>query len=342
MFDTLTLFLPGEIYSHPTVTPDPTTLVHSNTSLSENDLYEYSAAANTTELTTPDSEIIPPNTLIQSNYYTNCNSTNFKFRNTPRGIILSGSLNKFHKGNNIINMSFQDAKDAIEKLSDNLSLSFENAIVYRIDFSANYIMSYPPNAYYSHLGDLSRFDRRPYRSTTLYYTNKRKTLIFYDKTDEQKKNKVQIPVDSIGKNILRYELRYKKRLSQIFNRNSIPVNELTNADFYRNLLLDYKKTYHAIHKIKNIVLSANEKFSVNDLQNEVLRQGLLSMGGETGILQMVKNSHSMGRLNYKQLTRLRDQLKGWMQIKSIAEQSELIVELNEKIENHVKEALDSL
>ena len=48
---------------------------------------------------------------------------------------------------------------------------------------------------------------------TLYYRTEKRSLAFYDKTIEAKKAKMNIPDEYLGKNLLRYELRFTQRIA---------------------------------------------------------------------------------------------------------------------------------
>ena len=85
---------------------------------------------------------------------------NLTIRTTTQGLSIgNGSLCKFLHGNNIVNFTRTDTRLAFEKLSDTLHISLNNATVSRMDVAYNFDVTYPPESYFYHLGNLPYYKR---------------------------------------------------------------------------------------------------------------------------------------------------------------------------------------
>lgn len=257
------------------------------------------------------------------------------------GVYMHGSLNKYYHGTNVINLTYNESVKAIENLSEELNLPLKSASVYRIDFSANYSMTYPVNAYYEYFGTARRYSKL-IAPTGITYSNSRKAMVFYDKIAEHKKKKYSIPLEFQAENLLRYEMRFLKRLPQIFNKETITVENLIDKDFYKELLHRYKKEYELIYKYNRIVLSKKKIISVKDFENELMLLGSRFLGGEPGLIQLIEDSRNLGAFkNAMQVKRLKDKIKNIFSQPLLTAPSELISELTEKIDNHIQIQLQS-
>ena len=134
---------------------------------------------------------------------------------SEKGLFISGSLAKYYLSDNMQTLRRQDAEQAIQSLSDSLHLPIVEAQVSRIDFADNFIMQYEPEVYYPYLGE-SRHLKRYIQPESLYYKNGSRTMLFYDKPAEAKSKGYKIPDVWTSKNVLRYEIRYRRRLAKQF------------------------------------------------------------------------------------------------------------------------------
>ncbi len=168
---------------------------------------------------------------------------------TNDGISLRGSLAKNYFGDNLHTLTRQDTKQAIEELSDHLHLDLGTAKVTRLDVSTVIPTKHPPANYYSHFGNKPYFERIQSTPNTLYYNNHQRQIIFYDKTKEANAKDVQIPEIWQNCNLLRYELRYRKRLNRQFNI-SLTAARLYNLEFYRSVIQSWYNEFKTIQKLK--------------------------------------------------------------------------------------------
>ena len=187
----------------------------------------------------------------------------FRTSVNERGVSLRGSLAKYHFGNNYYTLTRRDSQEAIERLSDELILPVSEAKVTRIDMAQNFTMEHPAGVYYDYLG-ACRYYNRLRQPQSVSWQNKNRTKIIYDKVAEMNSRSVDIPVECRGKNVLRYEMRYKERLGSQFNQPVVTAGHLTDEVFYRGLIENFKSEYDSIVKVKRIEMDVPQVKTPNE------------------------------------------------------------------------------
>jgi len=261
-----------------------------------------------------------------SNYHATLNA---------HGLFLTGSLSKLYFGENQSSLSRSTAKDAIQMLSDTLSIPLEHADVTRIDIACNLPMKHEVPAYYPCLGD-SKHYRRLEQNNGIYYNNHKKQMVFYGKLHEQKIK--HVPVLSVfqGCRLLRYELRLMKRLLEQFNTHEIKPDMLTDEEFYIKLLNRWKDEYFKIYRHKLLTFKPEIMNSTKAFEQQLMVMGLQALGGEAQALQLIDQAKAQGVFENKmQAKRLKDKLKDLCNMPACTEQNELIEELDKKIKEAV-------
>lgn len=255
----------------------------------------------------------------------------------PHSVIISrGSLCKWHMGDNYQTLDRRGTQEAIEHLSDTLHLPMDEAEVTRIDFGTNLPMRHPVSVYLEHLGTL-RYYERGGTVNSLYYYGNGKELNFYDKNRERQEAGATIPELYAGRNVLRYEIRYKKRLPRHFNRPSLTAADLYDRAFFDEMLHRWRDTYRAIQKINDIT----PDFSMITKKSELNRLGVLALvekyGGQQKFLKLIDERRITGTLTKKQASDLRAAVNDACTIREgTASASEFVAELDKKIRDTVK------
>ena len=119
-----------------------------------------------------------------------------------------------------------------------------NATVSRMDIAYNFEVTHPPESYFHHLGDLPYYKRLEQMFCKgvegLYYSSvsDKKQLVFYDKIKETTNRKDYVPPEYQNKNLLRYELRLKNHIKQIFEVNKVTVPMLYDVRFGLSIIGD--------------------------------------------------------------------------------------------------------
>lgn len=245
--------------------------------------------------------------------------------------VKDGSLCKWYLGDNFKTMGRGDTQRAIEQLSDTLHLPMDKATITRIDIAQNFIVKHPPTVYLNHLGVL-KYAKRLQEPDGLYYTRSTERLCFYDKIKEQRASGEAIPELYKGRNVLRYEQRYTKRLSCQLNVEAVTGALLYDEAFYMALIKRWRDTYNGINKVNDITLN----FQAMTSKRQLYKMGVLSMvervGGEVEMINQINEAQKRGDLTSKQAFDLRKEVKEACKVKEgLTVESEAIAELDKKI-----------
>jgi hypothetical protein len=257
------------------------------------------------------------------------NLNNYKVKLSGKGVSLKGSLAKYYLPDNFHTLTRSDTARAIEKLSDEINLPIHLAKVSRIDFAQNLIMNYEPQAYYSFLGECQYYKRQKWENS-LYYKNENRTKLFYNKIKEGKSKGLKLPDVWNGQNVLRYEMRFTKRIKKQFNQLEINASNLSDEKFYMKIFDKWMDEYTAINKINNLKFDLSKMKSPKDyLNNLLLRQILID--GQDKIMQEIEDLRHLKTFEKPEYySRLKKQIKQLCKSQLTAS-SELIFELDKKI-----------
>ncbi len=253
-----------------------------------------------------------------------------------RLIIKDGSFCKWFFGDNFQTLGRSETKQGIERLSDTLHLPIGKAKVTRLDIADNIILKHQPSLYFPYLGELSRYTRLV-QPDSLYYTTDRKILTFYDKVAEQKKKGFDIPEIYENRNVLRYELRLKKRLHELLKTDTITGDYLYKEDIYIKALSEWKDMYNGIGKYKNKTINIEQMRSKKDLYNIAIIALIEKEGGETNVLTKIDEMYKTGITSKKQAFDLKKAIKEACSYDVLqCDDNALIEELNTKIKGAIR------
>lgn len=251
---------------------------------------------------------------------------------SENGVFISGSLSRYYHGNNMHTLSFIEIKLAFKMIEQKLNIPIEKAKVQRLDIAENFIVDYPVKNYYQYLGEMP-FHARNEMKNGIYYNGKEKTSLFYDKIIERKQNNETVPDCYLGKNILRFELRYEKRLGKQFNRQFLYVSDLFLESFFKDLLIRYKMDYQKIHKYRSLIHYSD--LLINDwpqFKNQVKLRGMEALGGEAQLLNTLAQARKDKAFkNNMHATRMIRDVKKTYQMGVFTESHPLIDELESKL-----------
>lgn len=239
------------------------------------------------------------------------------------------SICKYYLGDNFKTLSKGDTKRAIEKISDGLHLPFKLSNVTRIDVAQNLIMQHPETVYYSYLGEDQYYNRLP-QPNGLYYNNQLRQKLFYGKEHEQKVKGNTIPELYKERNVLRFEVRYRKRLREQFNVSELPANLLYNEKFYIELTNKWRQEYLSIQKINNKLGNMKPTGSKKEFFDNLALHTILEMG-QANVLNLMKEWQQMGEIDKKQAYDIRKAIKKLASRPICENGNELINELNRKV-----------
>lgn len=250
--------------------------------------------------------------------------------------VRDGSLCKWYLGDNYQTMGRKDTQKAFEKLSDTLHLPMDKATITRLDVAHNFIVRYPIDVYFNHLGVLKNAARliEPY---SLYYRKCGMRLAFYDKNREQKANREPIPDLYNGRNVLRYEQRYTQRVASQLNVFEVTGKDLYDEAFYMSVLSLWWDSYKNIQKINDVSLN----FQAMKTKRDLYRMGVLSLiglvGGQLALLDQIAEAQKKGELTAKQALDLRRAVQdACKEREGLSVPNDAIQELDKKVAEAVR------
>lgn len=252
-------------------------------------------------------------------------------------IYIVGSLSKYYNGSNIFTLNRRDTERAVQKLSDELGADVSTAKVTYLEFGDAFVMQSPVEEYLKRLGHYPRLYRNS-QPDTLYYRHRGivqpKTICFYDKTKELRKKKETLPDGLNGQNILRYELRFKNRLSrQIGWQDSITASTLYDRQFYKKMVSIYREVYFAISKRKMLKPTALQEVKNPKDAMQCLIGVLLCQSNKDTIADFMGQLTTAKTLDRVQLYRLGQMIERATEKGKHLEGDTLISELDNQIEN---------
>ncbi len=253
---------------------------------------------------------------------------NYKVTVNENGIFLKGSLAKYFLDDNIKTLNRGDTQRAIECLGDDLKINLASAKVTRVDLSHNMLMQYTPEAYYDYLGS-SQYYKRLLQPNSIYYNNKQRTKLFYNKISESKSKGIKLPEVVNNQNLLRYELRFKSRISK--QLGELKAKDLFDEKFYITLVDRWLQEYQSIEKNKVINLNLTAMQTPKDFWKQSNLHWIKLIGIDTA-LKMVDDMKARQAFEKKEYySRLKKEIKDLASQPDLTDNSELIDELDKKV-----------
>ena len=294
--------------------------------ITEDDLTKYLKNVSTYKIDKDTGEV-----LIKGYY------KSLTFYQNAEGYSFSGSLTNCVLGHNFSGITLQQTKELIQNISTTLNLNFTKAILTRIDFGNCIEVEDIPESYFQIMGYLNNHLQKTQINSTLYYgyKNNYRSLIFYDKLKDYKKRKIEIPENKMGKNNLRYELKYKKtnRLKGLLKKERITVKDITEPKVFNLLLDDWLNLYKSIQKQpKESITMNNQQLGLSGLNNLLLKHHISSLGGLSGFREWIEIETKKGNFkkgSYKKA--ILDKAKVVCNIEAEIDKDSKIQELDSKI-----------
>lgn len=253
-----------------------------------------------------------------------------------------GSLGKWVLGDNVQTLSRGDTAKAMEKLSDMMHLPMNQARVTRFDIGKNIPTKHGFEVYVGHFGEMGRY-KRGYVNNTLYYETGTTKVCVYDKLRQVKDDGGEIPELYRDCNLLRFEVRYFKRLPKIFKQD-VMGETLTDEDFYIDVGKRWLKAYRQIHKINDICMDIGAMRMDGDGRKDVkkwlykfcLAHYTQSVGGETALVGQFKERQRKGEIDNKTFFVLKRAIMEAGGCARFSTKNDAIEELDKKMEMAMK------
>lgn len=268
-------------------------------------------------------------------------TVNGKFHNFDVSInehrikIGNASLTKYYLGNSLSMIDRSSIKQAIEKMSDGLHLPIEKADVNKFHFAKNIMLQNDVSLYLSYLGKSGRYNRleQPFG---INYKLTGKEVAIYDKIRETRYRREPLHPLYNERYMMRIESRFEQNLCKHFNRPYITAKTLYDENFYIMVNDEWYKDYLSIDKIKTTKIDMQQVRT----KEQMKLLGVLSLvqleGGKTQSIQNLKERYLKRELTKKQYYDLRGLIEQSSTLKLQTIESDLIVELNQKVKESVR------
>jgi hypothetical protein len=266
-------------------------------------------------------------------YYSGYAGDNIRVFINSDGISLKGSLAKYFFSKPTSILSHKESLYAIEKLSNELSLPINKATVRRIDLACNIVTNHKPEAYYPFLGNSRHFYRELVFDESLYYKqkSKQKELTLYDKVAELRTKQQSIPKEWNGKNMMRIELKYLKGVANQFNRPEILASTLHEGSFFLDMVNKWLAEYEAIEKLNILNVNYEAMKTPKDFKDHLLQMKINELG-QLKTMEIIEQMRAMNVMQRPEsYSRLKSDIKQLFNNPKQTKESELITELNEKV-----------
>lgn len=289
------------------------------------------------------SEIPPLLTNVKENY---CHKTqmltvtggfkNYKVSVKEQGVFMTGSICKYFLNDNMQTLDRKKTSEAFTMLSDELHLPINEAKVTRVDVAENLLMNFEVPFYFSFLGNARYFNRLE-QNNGVNYRNGKREMLFYGKLHEQNLKSVTIPELLKGKNVLRYELRFKKQPHRLLNLPELKTSTLYEEKCYIDILTRWKDGYFTIHKHRLPNFDLTTLNNMKEFEKQIFLHGIKSLGGEPAMMQMIEQANRQGIFKNKmQKKRARDKVKNICSTPLLTFESNAITELDKKVKEAVR------
>ena len=254
------------------------------------------------------------------------------------GLSIIGSLPKYLYNSNVYPLDRHSTCLAIEKLSDGLHIKADMAKITGMEFGTNFLMKHKVADYLARLGDMPRLMRYNFEQSSLYFKGvgkeKPKVFAFYDKIADAKAKGMDYPDNLNGANMLRYEMRFERRLPKQLRVFNVTASTLYQPLFYKNMVKRYQDSYFSISKLKQLKTDAMSEIKTVSDAFEVFVARLISQTDRTqigGFLDELKDAAVFS--DRKSYTRLKKKIEDVSTKANITITDELIKELDDDIRN---------
>lgn len=239
------------------------------------------------------------------------------------------SLCRFKFGNNLKTLSGGDTRRIIGQMEDELHLPINEANLTRIDLAQHIPMKHNPGLYLPLLG-YCRYYKRLEQPNGINYINTKRVMAFYNKTVEQQDKNKPLPEIYEDKNLLRYELRFIKRLTEQFNLPKVTCSLLYDEKFHVMLVKQWRNEYLNINKVSINTESIIPTGSSKHLIEQLAARTILNIGQEH-LFSLIKEWQELDAITKKQAFDLKQALQKISKAPDRFSGNELITELDKKV-----------
>lgn len=263
---------------------------------------------------------------------------------TENRIEIKGSLSKYVYGNNIRTLTLEHIEKSIKGLSNTLGVPIDKADVIEVDIAENFEVSKSPDLYIAKLYSLGTSHPNKWKGTT-YFPLKDGMVRVYDKSEEYRQRdkhrhkRESCPLPNGKKNLLRFEVRFKRnKIRQIFGRQ-LKACDLYNKLVFWQFISEWFGIYEDMGKISDKLFDVKfeEIKSAKDMEDWCICIANTVINLPNFIKErLFANRDNQQDTDYQYHKRIQDRIKKAQQrFEQYMGQSDLIIELNKKIEDYM-------
>lgn len=246
-------------------------------------------------------------------------------------VTIAGSLAKYHLNNNVDILTKEGISQALKQITKDLGIPLQRGTLSRIDIAVCLQVLSAPEDYMKLLTGIKNGYAKNDRGS-LYFHRKFHTAIWYDKLNElEEKDHLSYLTYKEKGNLLRYELRFEKKLKQILNRKDVKVYMLHSTSFLSKLAKEWIKNYDMTSKRTFEITSIISSFKV--MREFVLYKGVMAMldGGSVYDLSRLIGTFKKNGWSAADVSRCKRRFEELYNNDDFSEKSTLIKELDELI-----------
>jgi hypothetical protein len=230
---------------------------------------------------------------------------NLSVKDKASDILITGSLPRYHHGSNSYTLNRATTKEAIQSISDALSLPLGEARVYRLDVGANIMLRHPVKDYLPTLGPFRRAYKREFVNGNVSYQGGQSTFTFYDKVLDLVRHGHALPEHWEGRNVLRIELQMKNSVKAQLGQ-AISGKDLWEEAVYLKAIQKWNGAYLTVEKMK--LMEGLPMGGAKDYQ-EYMKYQYVQMVGYDNLLQAERMAYKLGHFTKDQAKERRRALK---------------------------------
>lgn len=225
---------------------------------------------------------------------------------TGNSLTFTGSISKLMQESNQYDLDTYDIATIINELSYVFNIDASKATVYRLDYAENLIMDHDVGKYIEILSAGST--GKPFRISdeSFYVLKHKKKIIAYNKIKDLKNDNVFLHPNLIGKNVLRFEVRWFGDLHKSLN-----IPELTFGMLKEHKVIKQIKRLWAAEVLslnfKHAYLANFDYSSPKTLESSLASYGIQARGGFDIVLQDLNRQKNLtAQQKYRHINKLKE------------------------------------
>jgi len=250
----------------------------------------------------------------------------------PDGVLISGSLQKQVRGENVSMMTRGEYEEVIRGIETATNLDSNRSIVRSVEIGATIPVDHPPRDYMAGWGTISRFPKFTYGDgTTVGYRVSRRSFQGYDKEREMKqKERKALPPGFPGPHAIRLEYKIKCGMKAELGR-TVNLLELTEEDTFTLLRNRWVSWYRRIPKAKVFAFESHPT-TVWEFSRFLAVAGTLLIGQEE-LDRMIKGIRTAGGCTTSTASNMSKKVRELRAMPEICRTDSLARELDAKVED---------